>query len=225
MWDLFASHYDAVTQARFEADLAEKDGLVLLRDGGGEVRGFSTYKLIGAADARGQPVRCLFSGDTIIDPAFWGRNEFARAWIREAGRIAASDRTPLYWFLIVKGHRTFRYLPLFAKHFIPYTEDEVDEMLYDLRDRVAAERFGGDYDADLGVVRFAESRGQLKPDLAEIPAKDRARPDVAFFLAANPNYAVGEELVCLCLLAADNLQPIARRAFEAGMAEARDGRL
>jgi len=220
MWDLFAAHYDAVDKDRFSLDLNEKDGLLLLRDAGGVVRGFSTYKLIDGEDGAG-PARFLYSGDTIIDPAFWGRTDFARAWIRRAGAIFAAASAPLYWFLIVKGHRTFRFLPLFARKFIPYTDDR-DEMLYALRDRIAAARFGADYDRKAGVVRFARSQGQLKPDLAEAPAKDRARPDVAFFLNANPGYVRGEELVCLCPLMPDNLRPIARRAFVEGMADTQD---
>jgi hypothetical protein len=52
------------------------------------------------------------------------------------------------------------------------------------------------------------------------PEKDQGRPEVRFFLAANPGYVRGDELLCLCRLAPDNLTPIARRAFEQGMREA-----
>jgi len=38
-------------------------------------------------------------------------------------------------------------------------------------------------------------------------------PEVAFFLARNPGYARGDELVCLCELAAEKLRPLARRIF------------
>jgi len=218
LWALYAAHYDAVDEARFRADLSEKDALVTLRDPAGALKGFSTYQLIDAADADG-PARFLYSGDTIIDPAWWGRNDFAQAWLHQAGAIAARAPTPLYWLLIVKGHRTYRYLSVFAKTFTPRREGAPAD-LEALRDTIAALKFGPSFTR--GLVRFSQSRGQLKPALAEIPAKDRARPEVAFFLAANPDYARGDELVCLCRLAPDNLQPIARRAFEAGAAEARD---
>lgn len=212
MWALFEAHYDAVSEARFQADLAEKDAVLLERDPAGEIQGFSTYRLIEGAD--GAP-RCLYSGDTIIHPDWWGRNDFAEAWLRNAGRIAAESADPLYWLLIVKGHRTYRYLPLFAKVFVPRAGIAPVDLLA-LRDRLARARFGDCYDAEAGIVRFPEPRGQLRADLAAPAAKDRARPDVAFFLATNPGYVRGDELVCLTRLSADNLTPIARRAFEQG---------
>jgi hypothetical protein len=217
MWGLFAAHYEAVTEARFRSDLREKDALILLRDPAGAIQGFSTYQLI---EAEGGALRCLFSGDTIISPAWWGRNDFALAWIQNAGRIAAAaPRTPLYWFLIVKGHRTYRYLALFAKDYEPHPGAPRAELVA-LRDRIARAKFGDWYDARTGVVRFPEPRGQLRSELAGVPEKDRARPEVAFFLAANPGYVRGDELVCLCLLSPENLRPIARRAFEHGMRDA-----
>ncbi|MBL8551690.1 MAG: hypothetical protein JNJ73_17010 [Hyphomonadaceae bacterium] len=211
MWALFEAHYDAVSEMQFRADLEEKDAALLERDPSGAIQGFSTYRLI-----EGSP-RCLFSGDTIIHPDWWGRNDFARSWLENAGRIAAAGPEPLYWLLIVKGHRTYRYLPLFAKEFVPRAE-AATPALVELRDRLARGRFGDWYDAEAGVVRFPEPRGQLRAALAAVPEKDRARRDVAFFLGANPGYVRGDELVCLTRLAPDNLTPIARRAFEAGQA-------
>ena len=49
LFDLFARHYEHVSWSRFEADLAEKDVVVLLHDViAGDVRGFSTQKIIRA---------------------------------------------------------------------------------------------------------------------------------------------------------------------------------
>src|SRR5512145_1827694 len=104
LFDLFARHYEHVAWPRFEADLAEKDCVVLLRDAAtGEVCGFSTQKVLSAV-VRGRRLRALFSGDTIIDPAFWGDQELIRGWCRFAGTLRAADAgAPLYWFLISKG--------------------------------------------------------------------------------------------------------------------------
>ena len=53
----------------------------------------------------------FYSGDTIVDKEHWGQQQLARAWISRIGRIKAeAPDTPLYWFLLVKGHRTFKYL-------------------------------------------------------------------------------------------------------------------
>ena len=45
-----------------------------------------------------------------------------------------------------------------------------------------------------------------------------ARPETAFFLASNPGYVHGDELVCLTELSTENLRPIARRVFQKGLA-------
>jgi hypothetical protein len=83
---------------------------------------------------------------------------------------------------------------------------------------LARQRFGEAFDAERCVVSFPESRGHLKPALAEVAADEALRPDVAFFLRQNPGYRHGEELVCFTELALDNLRPLARRVFAQGLA-------
>ncbi len=83
--------------------------------------------------------------------------------------------------------------------------------------RLAEQRFGAFYDASSGLVRFPQSRGQLKPDWAAPDALELRRPEVRFFLQRNPGYVRGHELVCLSTLEADNLRPLARRLFIQGM--------
>ena len=63
------------------------------------------------------------------------------------------------------------------------------------------------------MVRFAASRGHLRAEYAQVPDAHRRLPEVAFFLDRNPGYARGDELVCVCELAAGTLRPLARRAF------------
>ena len=86
---------------------------------------------------------------------------------------------------------------------------------------LARDRFGDYYDASSGVLRFSESLGHLREAYAAVPPAHLRLPEVEFFLTRNPGYAHGDELVCLCELAAANLQPIAQRAFRAGLQRAR----
>ena len=51
----------------FEADLGEKDTVILLTDPGGEVQGFTTSRTY-TETVGGAPVRVLFSGDTLVAP-------------------------------------------------------------------------------------------------------------------------------------------------------------
>jgi hypothetical protein len=213
MYVLYARHYDAASRARFFADLADKRYAVLLHDETGVLQGFSTLAVY-EREFEGERVGILFSGDTVVDARHWGQQALAFAWLRLAGEIKArTPRRPLYWFLISKGHRTYRFLTAFSREFWPAQDRVTPPRIKALMDALARDRFGADYDAASGVIRFAQSHGHLREPFAEVSAAHRQRPEVAFFLARNPGYARGEELVCLCELAAETLQPLARRVF------------
>src|SRR5438477_387166 len=68
---------------------------------------------------------------------------------------------PLYWLLLVKGHRTFRYLPLFSKSFHPHWSMQRGD-LKSLADSLAQSMFPDDYNPATGVVELKKSRGHLK---------------------------------------------------------------
>jgi hypothetical protein len=214
MWNLYSRFYSGTSQDQFFADLEAKHSVLQLRDSQGSLQGFTTV-VWWDRDFEGAPVRVLFSGDTIIDVANWGSQALAFNWLRFAGRLKQSaPDTPLYWFLIVKGHRTFRYLPTFARTFIPHWNAAEPPALRRLLTTLARERFEEDYDAVAGVIRFQRSRGHLAPGIAQPSARELMRPDVRFFLERNPGYAAGHELACLCELSAANLKPLARRVFQ-----------
>jgi hypothetical protein len=188
MFSLYAASYRDTARARFLDDLGDKTHCIVLRDGDGTIQGFSTLKLY-ETRWRETRIRVMFSGDTIIDPAHWGTQQLAFAWIRHAGDVRrAAPAVPLYWFLICKGHRTYRYLGAFARHYLPLAGARAD---------------GRDV-----------PQGRLAPELASVPDAHRRIGDVAYFLQRNPGYARGDELVCLCELSAPNLRPLARRLFE-----------
>jgi hypothetical protein len=215
MFALFERHYNDVSRDQFEAALAAKDTAILLHSGG-VVIGFTTAAYSTFAFA-GHDIGILFSGDTIVDPAFWGEQELARTWLQEIGRVTArSEGRALYWLLIVKGHRTYRYLPAFALNYVPSAGGSDNPELIALRNAVAAERFGSAFDPVTGVIRFAEPRGRLHPDIADPLPRERSNPHVRFFLEANPGFRNGDELACLCALSADNMRPRARRWFADG---------
>lgn len=217
MFDLYDRYYDSTSRPLFEADLRNKDYVVTLREGSGALAGFSTLAVL-ESEIGGQSLRAIYSGDTIIDHAHWGTQALAFTWIRFAGTIKAwAPELPLYWFLIVKGHRTYRYLSAFSVDFYPRWDAPTPASTRGIMDVLARQRFGADYDAARGVVSFPHSRGHLKPRWAAIEATEAARDDVSFFLRSNPGYAHGDELVCLTELAPGNLRPLARRVFEQGL--------
>jgi hypothetical protein len=209
---LYLRHYDGSDEARFFADLDDKaEALLLYHEG--RIVGFTTLALYDF-EWRRQRRRIVFSGDTIIEPAHWGQQTFGYAWAGRMGRLyREAPALPLYWFLIVKGHRTYRYLPLIGQTFFPHWQQPPDPQLQALAEALAAARFGAAYDPRSGLIRFDRSHGHLKPDLAQPKAHELEKAAVAFFLQRNPGYLQGDELVCLCPLRADNMRPLVRRIF------------
>jgi hypothetical protein len=163
-------------------------------------------------------VRAIYSGDTIIERSHWGTQALAFTWLRFAGTIKAQapDR-PLYWFLIVKGHRTYRYLSAFSIDFYPHWQRPTPPLARAIMQQLARQRFDAAYDSERGIVSFAQSRGHLRSIWAAVEPEEAARPDVAFFLRSNPGYTHGDELVCLTELSCSNLRPLARRVFAQGL--------
>jgi hypothetical protein len=215
MLDLLRAQFTSVSDARFRRDLDDKTWVVLLCDEGGEVRGFSTLDCY-ETRFRGGPVTVVYSGDTVVDPGAAGSSALSRSWI---GAVQLLRRLhphgPLYWLLIVSGYRTYRFLPVYWKHFLPRFDAPDSPESRALRDALAAERFGPLYDHERGIVRFPEPQ-VLRPPLCGIPGPRLADPHVAFFAERNPGHARGDELVCLTELSRDNLTPAGLRMWTAG---------
>lgn len=202
--------YQSVSRAVFEADLAEKDEVILLRDDEGALRGFSTLRVY-ASEFEGQAVDVLFSGDTAIEPEAWGSSALPRAWLWTALR-RRRDR-PLWWLLLAGGFRTYRYMPVFFERGWPRHDRAMPAALGAFRDRLARERYGDRYHD--GVVHL-ESGTALRPALAAAgDTRAKVDPHTAWFLEANPGHVRGDELVCLVEIDPDNLTSAGRRVLRA----------
>lgn len=213
MFALYERYYEATAESVFISDLQNKDQVILLTDSQGKLQGFSTLAIL-FFEFDGTPSRAIFSGDTIVSSRHWGEQTLAFAWIRLAGQIKAQESAlPLYWFLIVKGHRTYRYLPAFSKCFYPTWTEPTPPREQALMNQLATMRFGQHYDRERGLVCFPSSRGHLRKEWATVPPKDLRKPEVRFFLERNPGYTRGHELVCLTELHPENLRPLTRRLF------------
>ena len=214
MCDLYLSCYDATTPEVFEGDLRSKDEVLLLHFGPRLV-GFTTLRVFDAV-WKGKGVQVVFSGDTVVERQHWGQRTLSLHWVRRMGQI--KRRQPdkrIVWLLLVKGHRTYRYLHVFAKTFHP-REGEHDAGLVALANHLARQEFHKDYNPASGVVEFSPSRGQLKQDLAEPRTDELSRPGVTYFLERNPGYKLGHELVCVCDLEENNMKPMTLRLFREG---------
>ena len=214
MYELMAEHFDDVHRHTFERDLAEKQWAVILRDGQtGAIQGFSTLMMV-EVEIEGQPIKAVFSGDTIVHRDYWGESELASVWGTFVLSLAESHRgTPFYWFLISKGFRTYKFLPLYFRDYWPRHDAPTPGFEDQLLRELCEAKFPGRYDADTGVIRFAGLKDRLREDLAEVSEGRLKDPAVRFFLERNPSYAEGGELACVAALHPDNLQPVAKRVL------------
>lgn len=222
MAKLFDRYYEGGTPAQFAKDLAGKTHVIELHDKD-SLCGFSTLCVYDLDEAGGQPgpIRIIFSGDTIIDHAYWGEQALALAFCRFAGTVKAADpERPLYWLLISKGHRTYRYLHLFAHSYHPQHDGADTSALARLAADLAHRRFGAAYEHAHGLVRFGPAATRLRAQWHDRRSAMRLSPAISYFLQRNPQYALGDELVCLCELEPSNLRSFALKAFREGMADA-----
>jgi hypothetical protein len=214
MFALMDEHYANVQRRVFAADLAEKRWAILVHDAATDrLCGFSTLTLLDAAIA-GRPVKALFSGDTIIHRDCWGERAFSRAWGRFAlALIDAHADAELYWFLISQGYKTYRFLPLFFREFYPRPNTPTPPEMRAIIDALAGARYGESYDAAAGIIRATPTQYRLHAGLADVTPARLRDPLVAFFHAANPGHAHGDELCCLAPLTRANFTPAAYRVI------------
>ena len=207
LFQLFSRYYLHVDRSQFEHDQAEKDWVLLLSDGHGQVQGFTTLKRY-EVEVQDRRLQVVFSGNTIIDRAYWGSQELVATWCRFMARLLKDNPAlPLYWFLISSGYRTYLYLPLFLHRFYPRFSCPTPPFESQLIDSLGKSKFPDEY-AD-GVVRVSTPRECLVPELAAPESGKRDNPHVRFFLERNPGAWRGDELVCVAEFSLENTRRLA----------------
>lgn len=213
MFQLMEEHYAHVEYARFASDLAEKQWILEVRDESGELRGFSTQMLLEAI-VEGRPVRALFSGDTIVHREDWGQSALTQQWGRFALQLMRryADR-PLYWFLISKGYKTYRFLPVFFREFYPRYDRATPTQVSGVLATFARQKFGEQYDEAQGIIAADTEGCRLRPGVAALTAERLQDPHVAYFQERNPRHESGDELCCLAPLTPENFTAAAYRVI------------
>jgi hypothetical protein len=211
MRQLLDQYFQNVTESQFEADLGEKQWVVLLRDGRSyEIRGFSTLMIL-RASVHGQTVQALYSGDTIVDQQSWGTPELPKTWLRHVFSIATVLRgEQFYWMLICSGFRTYRFLQVFFRDFYPVYDRTTPRFEADVIHTFGSMKFGAQYDRSKGIVRF-DAATPLRRGVGDITPERLKNPHVRFFVSRNADHRRGDELVCLARLDESNLTTVGRR--------------
>lgn len=200
MYVVFSRYYESISQEQFERDLAAKDAVILLLDKRKQqIQGFSTLKSVLVQAPDGKVIRTLYSGDTVVEKAYWGQKVLGTAFLRYLWIEKLKRPTqPLYWFLISKGYKTYLLMANNFKVHYPRFEKPTPTATQAILDSAASSLFGANYSPESGLIRFPTSLGQLKGGIADITANELASsPRIRFFAEKNPDWKEGVELACL----------------------------
>lgn len=192
MWALYRGTYDRADEARFLADLDQKDDVIIVRDALGALQGFTTLCCY-----RHGGVRVVFSGDTVIAAPFQGQTALQRAFVGYVMRVVVRAREPVYWFLISKGYKTYLLLSRNFLEYWPRHDRPTPAAAQALLASLARERFGAAYRPEQGIVRFEPPGPRLEPGVAPLDPREADRPDIRFFEVHNPGWVNGDELCCI----------------------------
>lgn len=198
MYDLYASFYENTAMDIFMSDLSKKSGVILLtRKSDDKVVGFSTLTCFDL-QVDGRPIRGIFSGDTIIEPAYWGNNSLAATFQRRVLiERMKHPLTPFYWFLISKGYKTYLLLTNNFYNYYPNAHGG-DEKYRRVTEAYCEALFPEAFDRQRMILDFGHAYVRLKGDVADItPELKAANPHIAFFDKVNPEWRRGTELPCV----------------------------
>lgn len=195
MYSLMSEFYDNTDESVFHRDFFDKDYCLVLYNEEDKVVGFTTQKVM-ELDIDGRKIHGIFSGDTIIHKDYWGDIELFRVWARFWFEFAEKYEE-FYWFLICKGYKTYRMLPLFWTEFYPNYRCETPAYEQKIIDAYATKIYPDEYNSDSGVIEYRGIKDKLKTGVADVGAHEMKNKDIAFFCKANPDYVKGNDIACL----------------------------
>ena len=198
MWELFSRYYENTSRDVFEQDLKPKHHVILLRDSGDRsLQGFGTLEVLDET-IMGRRVKVIFSGDTVIDKAYWGQSALQWAfYLYIIKQKLKNPFRPVFWFLISKGYKTYLLLSRNFPHYWPRYDRATPAWHKSLIDSLARKKFTEAWQPEKGILHFGERRDHLKSGVAPIDEKLMIYPDIRFFAEKNPGHIDGDELCCL----------------------------
>lgn len=197
LWRLFERYYEGAEREHFEADLSRKHHVIVLRDrDSGALGGFSTVRVLTPGEV-GRRCHLLYSGDTVVNPLYWGDKALHTAFYRYMVWVRyRHPALPLYWLLTTKGYRTYLLLTNYFRSSWPRYDRDMPPDVRSLVEHVGRLRYADRFDVERGVIR-AGSRDRLRPGVADVTSNDLANPHIQYFAEVNPGHAEGDELLCL----------------------------
>lgn len=210
MFELMNGYYENMEYNNFILDLQNKENLILLKDENNLVKGFSTIVFYDL-EIKNKTYKILFSGDTIIHQDYWAHNDLANVWLQYAIKKQQEFKQPLYWLLISKGYKTYKYLTTFFKEYYPNQNKTTPELEQSILDKFGETFYPDKYDKMQGILKMEGCKDFLKEEYAKIPDEKMKDKVVKYFLEKNPYYYKGNELVCITDLSMENVNNAGKR--------------
>lgn len=211
MFELMSCYYENTKKENFIFDLSKKYQVILLKDDDTDnIKGFSTLVLYNMT-IDNQNIKLLFSGDTVIDKEYWSNNNLMQVWIKNAIDLKQKSSEKLYWLLISKGYKTYKYLSTMYNEYYPCYSKNTPEFEQKIIDKFGEIFYPNNYDKEKGLIIMNKSKDYLKEEFSKIPQSKLKDPNINFFALKNPEFYNGNELVCITELSVDNLNKSGRR--------------
>lgn len=203
MFRVFSQYYSNIDFEQFQQDLKQKDLVFLLKDGkDNSIQGFSTLVSM-ETEIDGKTVRGMFSGDTVVHEDYWGQGTLGVAFLKYLFLAKLKKPlTPLYWFLISKGYKTYLLMANnFPTHY-PRYEKATPAPMQKIIDAFGYALYPEHYNADSGIIQFShqqlKTKDCLKAEVTPITeAMRQGNARIAFFDSQNPHWEKGDELACI----------------------------
>ena len=213
MYALMETFYDGMNYENFQKDLYAKNWCLILRKTSDDkIIGFTTIKYF-KLTFDNEDIYGIFSGDTIVHKDFWHEQALFGAWLKFVITLAEKSPGRLYWFIICKGHRTYRILPVFYNEFYPVYNKTTPIFEKSLMDCFGESFYKNEYNSKTGIVNYIHAKDRLKDSVGEISENRLRDPHINFFAQVNPTYRVGDDLVCICPLIYENLNERGKKMF------------
>ena len=198
MFRLMQDVYNGENWDKFLLDMTEKNYALVLYNEKSQIAGFTTIEIF---DFEGNII--IYSGDTVVEENSRGDIELMRAWWKFSYTVQQNNPDKsVFWLLISKGWRTYKFFPMFLKKIYPTYRYETPQEVQEFINRLALTKFGDCYKD--GIV-VPEKPDMLKSGKNDVPKRRINDSDVMFFLKKNPEFYKGNELVCLAELSVANL--------------------
>jgi hypothetical protein len=213
IWTLTKTFFDT-DRAYSESKLKEYQLVALFRSRNDD-------RLVGMASMdiypstfRGRRIAVIYTSHVLLRQEYRGHNLIQRLgwWTFLKTRLRFPFHS-IYWFFETFSYKGYLLLPRNFREYWPRMDRKMPEEERALMDQLATRTYGADWRPQLGLV-FRSGKKRLKPDAAPLNHNVPLTPELRFFSKANPGYAEGDMLVCLCPLSLTNWLSVGVRAFQ-----------